>query len=181
MKMKKVTRRQFLKTSGAAAGAAMVMSSLNLGALWPAGEVAAEEAAAVGAGQWVASGCNGCVGWCPLRVKVVDGKAVKIAGNPESKWTRGKLCPRGRLNLQILYDPDRVKKPLKRTNPKKGRDQDPGWVEISWEEAIATIAGKLKELRDKGTPERFAFFRGRYDELAAEIAATARAVKLGEP
>ncbi|MDP2952524.1 MAG: molybdopterin-dependent oxidoreductase, partial [Chloroflexota bacterium] len=96
-------------------------------------------------------------------------KAVKIEGNPNSKWTLGKLCPRGLLNLQILYDPDRVKKPLKRTNPKKGRDEDPKWVEISWDEAITTIAAKMKELRDRGTPERFALFRGRYNTLDADL------------
>ncbi|MDO8751332.1 MAG: molybdopterin-dependent oxidoreductase [Dehalococcoidia bacterium] len=166
--MRKLTRRQFVKagavTAGAAAGAILLGPTLNLGSLVPQ-----EKKAAAATAQWVASGCNGCVGWCPLQVKVVEGKAVKIRGNPNSKWTRGKLCPRGRLNLQILYDPDRVKKPLKRTNPKKGRDQDPGWVEISWEEALNTVAGKLKELRDKGTPERFALFRGRYTPLDADI------------
>ncbi|MEK7777714.1 MAG: molybdopterin-dependent oxidoreductase, partial [Chloroflexota bacterium] len=178
--MRKLTRRQFVKagaaTAGAAAGAILLGPTLNLGSL-----VQGEKRASAATAQWVASGCNGCVGWCPLRVKVVDGKAVKIAGNPNSKWTRGKLCPRGRLNLQILYDPDRVKKPLKRTNPQKGRDQDPGWVEISWEEAIATIAGKLKDLRDKGMPERFALFRGRYTPLDADILYSRFAKAYGTP
>lgn len=158
-----ISRRDFLKVSGAIAAEIMLIPRIDLRALTASPErVAAPE-------KWIASGCNGCVGWCPLMVRVVDGKAVKIEGNPNSKWTQGKLCPRGRLNLQILYDPDRVKKPLKRTNPKKGRDEDPRWVEISWDEALDIIAGKLKELRDKGTPERFALFRGRYDHLAADI------------
>lgn len=119
--------------------------------------------------KWIATGCNGCVGWCPLRVQVVEGKAVKIAGNPNSRWTRGKLCPRALLNLQVLYDLDRVKVPLKRTNPNKGRAEDPRWVEITWDEAIATIAARLQELRDKGTPERFALFRGRYGAMDADL------------
>lgn len=158
-----ISRRDFLKTSGVITAGAMLTSQVDLRALTVSpGESASSE-------TWVASGCNGCVGWCPLKVRVVDGKAVKITGNPNSRWTRGKLCPRGLLNLQILYDPDRVKKPLRRTNPQKGRDQDPQWVEISWDEALDIIANKLKELRDRGTPERFALFRGRYTHLDADL------------
>jgi molybdopterin-containing oxidoreductase family molybdopterin binding subunit len=36
-----------------------------------------------------------------------------------------------------LYDPNRITKPMKRTNPNKGIDQDPGWQEISWDEAYS--------------------------------------------
>lgn len=158
-----VSRRDFLKASGAAVATAAIIPRVDFRFL------TSEPQAVASPEQWVASGCNGCVGWCPLRVRVVNGKAVKIEGNPESKWTRGKLCPRARLNLQILYDPDRVKKPLKRTNPSKGRDQDPGWVEITWEEAIQTVASKMKALRDRGTPERLALFRGRYTPLDADL------------
>lgn len=170
----KLTRRDFLKTTGLAAGATVV---------GPKFEHRAPKALArkESGEKWIASGCNGCVGWCPLRVRVVEGKAVKIRGNPNSTWTRGQLCPRGRLNLQILYDPDRVKKPLKRTNPRKGRDEDPRWVEISWEEALESIAARLKELRDKGTPERFAIFRGRYDPMAADILYSRFAKAYGTP
>ncbi len=173
-----ISRRDFLKASGAVGAGLVLTSQLDLRALTAnpkaLGSLTSSE-------EWVASGCNGCVGWCPLTVRVVDGKAVKIAGNPNSRWTRGKLCPRGFLNLQILYDPDRVKKPLKRTNPKKGRDEDPGWVEITWDEALDIIVTKLRELRDAGTPERFALFRGRYDALAADILYTRLAKAYGTP
>lgn len=159
-----ITRRDFVKAAGAT-GTGLMLAGPGLDLKF----FEASSNAPAGEEKWVASGCNGCVGWCPLRARVVDGKAVKITGNPESRWTRGQLCPRAMLNLQILYDADRVKKPLKRTNARKGRDEDPGWVEISWEEALDILAGKLRELRDKGTPERFALFRGRYDPLAADI------------
>ncbi|MBI2980183.1 MAG: molybdopterin-dependent oxidoreductase [Chloroflexi bacterium] len=137
-----ISRRDFLKTSGATLAGALIIPRIDFRFLTPVSQAAAS------IDKWIASGCNGCVGWCPLRVRVVNGKAVKIEGNPESKWTRGKLCPRGRLNLQIIYDPDRVKKPLKRTNPKKGREEDPQWMEI---------------------PERLALFRGRYTPLDADL------------
>ncbi|MGC8888159.1 MAG: molybdopterin-containing oxidoreductase family protein [Verrucomicrobiia bacterium] len=47
-----------------------------------------------------------------------------------------------------LYDPDRIKKPLKRKNPEKGLDVDPQWEEISWDQALTEISAKLKKLRD---------------------------------
>lgn len=172
----RVTRRDFIRTASLAAGAVLFAPQLDLRTL-----AAAAEARAESASGWVASGCNGCVGWCPLKVRVVEGRAVKVAGNENSAWTRGKLCPRGMLNLQILYDPDRVKAPLKRTNPRKGRDEDPGWVEITWEEALDAIAARLAELRDRGMPERFALFRGRYDTLAADILYSRFAKAYGTP
>jgi anaerobic selenocysteine-containing dehydrogenase len=47
-----------------------------------------------------------------------------------------------------LYNPYRVKTPLKRTNPKKGLHEDPGWVEISWDEALDMVAERLKAIRE---------------------------------
>ena len=49
-----------------------------------------------------------------------------------------------------LYNPDRIKVPLKRTNPVKGRGVDPRWVPITWDEALDTVADKMLELRKNG-------------------------------
>jgi anaerobic selenocysteine-containing dehydrogenase len=48
-----------------------------------------------------------------------------------------------------LYNPYRVKGPLKRTNPEKGPNVDPGWVEITWDEALNTVAEKFKKIREE--------------------------------
>jgi anaerobic selenocysteine-containing dehydrogenase len=109
----------------------------------------------------------GCLGWCPKLVKVVDGKAVSIKGNPESKATQGRLCARGMMGLQILYDPDRVKTPLKRTNPKKGINEDPKFVPISWDEAWSALVTRMKALREAGTPEKVVMLRGRYTQASS--------------
>ncbi|MFN2368229.1 MAG: molybdopterin-dependent oxidoreductase, partial [Desulfurivibrionaceae bacterium] len=82
--------------------------------------------------------------------------------NRHSKQNDGIVCPRSHLSLQQLYDPDRVKVPMKRTNPKKGRGIDPKFVPISWDEALNTVADKMMELRKAGEPEKFALMRGRY-------------------
>src|SRR6266849_2537108 len=43
-----------------------------------------------------------------------------------------------------------VKGPMKRTNPRKGRDEDPGWVPIGWDEALDMLADKLRAIREAG-------------------------------
>ena len=78
---------------------------------------------------------------------VQEGRAVEVRGNQLSKANSGYVCPRGHLMLQQLYDPDRIKVPMKRTNPKKGRGSDPKFVPITWDEALDTIADKMMELR----------------------------------
>jgi len=117
--------------------------------------------------KWVATSCFGCLGWCPMLVKVVDGKAVSIKGNPASKVTEGRLCARGMMGLQQLYDPDRIKTPLKRTNPKKGINEDPKFVPISWDEAWKELTTRMNALREAGTPEKVIMLRGRYTQASS--------------
>ena len=96
--------------------------------------------------KWVYTQCHRCQSECGLRCHVVDGVCIKIEGIPESSvGSKGGVCPRGMAGLQVLYDPNRLNYPLKRTNPKKGIGEDPKWERISWEEAMDTMAAKLKE------------------------------------
>ena len=100
--------------------------------------------------KWVLTQCHRCQSECGLRVHVVDGVAVKIEGVPDSSvGSQGGVCPRGLAGLQILYDPNRLNYPLKRTNPQKGLGVDPKWERISWEEAMDTIIAKMKEAYDE--------------------------------
>jgi anaerobic selenocysteine-containing dehydrogenase len=112
--------------------------------------------------KWMATTCQGCTSWCPVQVLVINGRAVKVRGNEYSGGVHGKACVRAHLGIQQVYDPDRIKVPMKRFNPKKGRDEDPMFVPITWDEAMNTIADKMIELRKSGKPEGFALFRGRY-------------------
>ncbi len=95
---------------------------------------------------WIKTACSGCYGNCPVRVHRVNGRAVKIEGEPDCPWTEGSVCGKGASALQILYDPNRLNYPVKRTNPEKGIGVDPKWERITWDEALDTIAGKLKEI-----------------------------------
>ncbi|MCT8137014.1 molybdopterin-dependent oxidoreductase [Anaerobacillus sp. CMMVII] len=160
-------RRTFLKASAAAGALAAVSSAMpiSLSNL----EESRVKADAMKEEKWVNSFCTNCVGWCPLRVRVVNGKAVHVEGNPLSKTTGGKICPKGHLGLQQMYDPDRIKGPMKRTNPKKGKNEDPQFVPISWDEALETVANKMKELRNSGNAHKVVLNRGRYNTLDVHL------------
>jgi anaerobic selenocysteine-containing dehydrogenase len=120
-------------------------------------------------GTWVASTCQGCTQWCALQLFVADGRVTRVRGNELSKCNHGYCCPRGHLITQQTYDPDRVKVPLKRTNPVKGRGVDPKFVPISWDEAISIVADKMMELRQAGEPEKLCYLRGRYGPLSQQL------------
>ena len=96
---------------------------------------------------WIPSSCALCYGACSILAHKVDGVVVKIEGNPESAVGKGRLCGKGVSGIMSHYDPNRLTKPLRRTNPKKGIDEDPGWKEISWDEALDEIATVLKQVR----------------------------------
>ena len=98
---------------------------------------------------WVPSQCGICFSNCAIRVHRINGVAVKIEGNPDScMGAQGGLCGKGAAGLQLLYDPNRLNVPLKRTNPEKGLYVDPQWQEISWDEALDEITEKLKKVLD---------------------------------
>lgn len=159
----KIKRRDFLKV-GVATGAVGAMGGLKLNAFAAA---KGEEAISGGTdpGHWIASTCQGCTTWCPCEIFVQNGRAVKVRGNRYSKQNDGYICPRGHLGLQELYDPDRAKVPMKRTNPKKGRGVDPKFVPITWDEALNTVADKMMELRKNGESEKYMLLRGRYSYM----------------
>ena len=152
------SRRTFIKGSAAVLAAASGGPALSFFARVDPAQAQAQASV----GEWMSTTCQGCTSWCSVQVKVVDGRAVHLRGNPHAKGNHGKICPRPHLALQQVYDPDRVRQPMKRTNPIKGRDQDPGFVPISWDEALGMLADKIMELRNDGEPEKFLLLRGRY-------------------
>ncbi len=156
----KLDRRTFLMVSAATAATATladytpIMASLGEGTR-ESGET----------GVWISTVCQGCTSWCPMQAYVIDNRVVKVRGNPYCKATLGKICPRPHLALQQMYDPDRVKVPLKRTNPVKGRGVDPMFVPITWDEATEMIADKILDLHANEEAHKFALLRGRYTAL----------------
>lgn len=154
-----MSRRRFLKASAAGGSAIAFGVGLKptLKTLAIAGDMSPN-----GKGKWMPATCQGCTSWCAKQVYVVGDRAVKVRGNPHSKVCVGAACVKSHLSLQQVYDPDRIKTPLKRTNPKKGRNEDPGFVPISWDEALDTIADKIMELRSNNETHKYMLMRGRY-------------------
>jgi phenylacetyl-CoA:acceptor oxidoreductase len=98
--------------------------------------------------------CYQCVaGPDLLKVVVQDDVAVGVEPNHDVAAHHpagGKVCVRAYALVQKLYNPHRVRQPMRRTNPKKGRDEDPGWVPIAWDEALDLLAERLRALRARG-------------------------------
>ena len=147
----KVDRRSFLGLGlGAAAGIAVSPIGMKLtddSSIWTQnwpwtpvpvdGEVSYEN-----------SVCSLCPGSCGISIKKIGGRPVKIEGLAEYPINDGGACLHGIAGLQYLYDPARVKTPLKKIG-----DQ---FEEISWDDAIAFVADKLGDIRKSGAPEKLA-------------------------
>jgi anaerobic selenocysteine-containing dehydrogenase len=104
----------------------------------------------------VKSTCNFCEFGCGVLVHMREGKINSIVGNPDAPLNKGLLCPKGMASLEHLYHPDRLNYPLKRTG-ERGRGD---WQQISWDEALSTIADEMTRAQDKYGPESMAFLRG---------------------
>ena len=165
----RLTRRTFIQASAATA------SLLAAGCATTEPPVSAAMAprkakeAGPAEGEWIASTCQGCTQWCAIQIFSQEGRAVKVRGNPLSKTNHGFTCPRGHLIPQQVYDPDRIKQPMKRTNPEKGRGVDPKWVAISWDEAMDIVADRMIELRKANDPHKFCYIRGRYSSTSTDL------------
>jgi anaerobic selenocysteine-containing dehydrogenase len=144
----KIGRRCFLSfVIGGAAGTALtplpwkLTDDLSIWSQnWPWTPVPAK-----GAKTYSDTVCTLCRGGCGISVKKVAERAVKIEGVEGHPINDGGVCILGLSGLQLLYGPTRVKTPLKR----KGSRGEGRWEAISWEEALAEIAEKLKEIREK--------------------------------
>jgi phenylacetyl-CoA:acceptor oxidoreductase len=110
-------------------------------------------AAAAGV-QRVPTYCYQCVaGPDLLTVKVIDGVATEVEPNfcaADVHPGGGRVCVKAFGLVQKTYNPSRVLTPMRRTNPRKGRDEDPRFVTISWDEAFELIAERLLAARAAG-------------------------------
>ena len=143
---KTLTRRAFAKISAIAAGVAAVGSNVAPQAL---AEISGTDVVQDQGGvKRVRSCCRACGKMeCGVWVVVENGRAIRTEGDESAFHSMGNHCSKGQASLQAAYHPDRLYHPMKRTNP-KGED-DPGWVRISWDEAMETIADKMQECIDK--------------------------------
>jgi anaerobic selenocysteine-containing dehydrogenase len=100
--------------------------------------------------------CGLCHPRCGVRLRIEDGRAVEVEGDPDHPISRGRLCARGKLLIDHLYHPARLNYPLKRTG-ERGANQ---WQRLSWEQALDEVAERLGPLRNQHGPETLAFTHG---------------------
>ena len=103
----------------------------------------------------VYSTCKSCHGGCGVKVTKEDGVIVHIEGNPDS-LTGGTMCSKGLSSIQHIDNPYRIKYPMKQVG-KKGQGK---WKRISWDEALDTIAEKMKAARADPGPQSIAVSQG---------------------
>ena len=109
----------------------------------------------MGERKTVLTTCISCHGGCGVKVTTEDGVIVHIEGNPDS-LTRGTMCAKGLSSIQHIDNPFRVKYPIKRSGP-KGSGK---WERISWDEALDTIAEKMKNAIEEFGPHTIAISQG---------------------
>lgn len=138
-------RRDFLKfigVGGAGAAAGFVLGKVSkppAARLMP--YIVPDENIIPGVPNWYASLCTSCGAGCGVHVKVMEGRVKKIEGNPEHPVSKGRVCALGQAMPQALYNPDRIKGPLKRRSERGTGD----YVDISWDEAYMLIAKNLSD------------------------------------
>lgn len=155
-----ISRRSFLKILGAASTAGAVGCAKGASQnILP--NLEGSDQQIPGVAVWYSSTCTECSAGCGIKVRTREGRAVKIEGNRQHPTNRGGLCALGQSSLQGLYDPDRIRQPLKR--------EPTGLVPISWEKALSEVATILKSAKNKK-----AFVTGEtsgaLDELLADFA-----------
>jgi len=161
-----VNRRQFLKRALLGAGGTAIAIS-GFGTLTKA-TPPSSMAATINTESTIFSACEMCRNQCPIAVKVVNGKVQKINGNPHDEEFGGVLCARGNAGPSLLYDPQRLKKPMLRTG-ERGTGK---YKEVSWDEAYKYIADKLKTIQQDhgGESVAFASRKGPHDWFFRSIA-----------
>ena len=145
--MIKIKRRDFLKYIGAGgvgAGAGFLYgksTQKTVEFLIP--QVLAPEEYSPGIVTWYNTICRQCGAGCGISVRIREGRAKKIEGNPLHPVNQGRLCAMGQAGLNALYNPDRIRTPLKR-NGDRGSNN---FTAISWDEALTTLGIRLGNLK----------------------------------
>ena len=158
-KHRNIKRRAFLKASGVASAAALggcqKIKNANKG-IHEFLNRFEEVPVLPGIETWKTTTCNLCSSSCGIRARTIDGRLVSIEGNSAHPVNRGGICPRGVNGLHILYNPNRLSGPMKKT----GTGDSSKWERISWGDAMKAVTGNLKSLRVK-SPQSLMFLHGK--------------------
>lgn len=139
----KFSRRKFLAllSASAAVAAAGCSNYRDKGVFVPYNKK--PEEITIGNPNYYASTCNGCSNACGIIIKTIEGRPIKVDGNPDHPVSKGKVCAIAQASVMSLYDPERLKNPSERSDRKSSKD-------ISWAEADDKIISQLKSAASGG-------------------------------
>lgn len=158
-------RRTFLQLSGITAAGAWLSACQSGNEKLIPYLVPPDEGVTPGRANFYASACRACPAGCGILVRVSEGRAKKIEGNPLHPVNRGRLCARGQATLQELYHPDRIAQPLKRSGPRGSGE----FTKISWEEGLQLLTNQLKTLQQEKGEESLAMMTPHLQGSMAEL------------
>jgi anaerobic selenocysteine-containing dehydrogenase len=165
---RKLSRRDFIKTAGISAAATAVLTGCGPASRYLVREpyIRMPEYTYNGQSTFYATSCGECPAGCGTVVRTMQGRALKIEGNPNHPVNLGKTCARGQIALEGLYNPDRYQFPAKRQQ--RGSED---LSQISWDDGITLVADALSN----NQPGEIAMLCGltsdHFFDLATEITA----------
>lgn len=143
-----LSRRTFLKLIGGSSAGAAILSACRpqVQDFLIQSPVRMPEDMVTGVDNWYATRCAECGAGCGVVVRVVEGRAKKVEGNPEHPLNMGKLCVRGHGSVQAVYHADRIRRPMMATGGRgSGR-----FEEITWDRALDELVARLGQARSAG-------------------------------
>ncbi|MEE9372572.1 MAG: molybdopterin-dependent oxidoreductase, partial [Saprospiraceae bacterium] len=96
--------------------------------------------------------CHLCEAMCGVAIELEENKPIKIKGDKKDPFSRGHICPKAVALIDIHLDPDRLKRPIKKT--------DKGWEKIEWQTAFDEISAKTVALQKKHGNDAIAMYNG---------------------
>src|SRR4030042_6292067 len=144
---RKINRRDFLKLC-AATPLVLSLPRESGGLLGPkyfSKTIGEKKLSLYKVGKRTPSICGYCAGGCGVIITTINGKVVETEGDPYHPINMGSTCSKLAAYIQLVNNERRLTKPLMRTNPKKGINEDPGWIPISWDMALEIVAEKIVE------------------------------------
>lgn len=96
--------------------------------------------------------CGMCIWGCGIIVSVKDGTIIKVKGDPDHPWNRGRLCPKAAGIIEQFYSPRRITHPMRKVDGK--------WERLTWDDALDFMALELNKVKEKYGPETWAMLTG---------------------
>ena len=167
-----ISRRDFLKLAGVGAASVMILTGCGPDSRYVVREPYTKmpEYTYNGLSTYYASTCRECPAGCGIVVRTMQGRALKVEGNPNNPVNLGKTCSRGQASLQGLYNPDRVQRPFKQARGKSAP------VELTWDQAVAEV----KQAISSNSPAGIGFLLGMTSDHLADLVSEVTA-SLGAP